>query len=124
MNNCVMCVGKIVGNPQIREFDSGTKKASFGLLLMGCGDRKTNGEEGYEPAFIDCECWGKPLEFIEKLGEEKPWVSLVGSLKTHSWEDSSSGAKRTKTYILVSSINFLPGSKQENAGEITDEPTV
>ncbi len=57
--------------------------------------------------FVDFTCWDKQAEFVgETLKKGRP-VLIEGRLKSDSWEDKNTGAKRTKLEITAQRISPL-----------------
>jgi single-strand DNA-binding protein len=68
--------------------------------------------------FVDCTAFGRTAEVIsEYLGKGKP-IFLVGKLQTDSWEDKTTGQKRSKLKVVIDKIEFLGAGKGgETRGE-------
>ena len=82
---------RIITEPQLRTFDSGTMVANFAGGIQEGKDKDGN----WINNAIDCEAWGKPAELI------------VDKLKK---SDKETGAKRSKHVLSIARFEFMPRS--------------
>ncbi|OWY22147.1 single-stranded DNA-binding protein [Sphingobacteriales bacterium UPWRP_1] len=106
--NKVLLVGNLGKDPEIQNFESGSKKASFSLATS---ERYTNrdGQSVENTEWHNIVCWGKLAEIAEKYLQKGKMVFVEGKIKTRSWEDKE-GNKRYITEIEANSFQML-GSK-------------
>lgn len=124
--NKVMLIGNLTRDPELRVTPKGTSICQFGLAV----NRQYKDESGAsrdDTTFLDIEAWGKQGELVAKyLSKGRP-ACIVGRLKTESWEDKQSGAKRSKLKVVAEEVQFLgSGERQaggQGGGRGDDEPT-
>lgn len=106
--NKVFLMGNLVRDPEMRVTPKGTPICQFGIAV----NRTWKGEDGTmreEVAFIDIEAWGKQGEVITKYLTKGRPIFLEGRLKFDSWEDKTTGQKRSKLKVVLESFQFIGG---------------
>lgn len=103
--NAVILVGRMTRDAEVKTLDSGSKVVSFTIAVDRSGKSK-------ETDFIDCKAWGKTGEFVSQYFTKGKLITVEGSIQTRTYE-AQDGTKRKVTDILVSSVDFVPGSYTE-----------
>ena len=93
---------RIISDPALRSFDSGTMVANFAGGIMEGKDKAGN----YINNAIDIEIWGKSAEVVVDRCKKGDRVS--GNIKRQDWADKTTGDKRSKHVLSVSRFEFLP----------------
>ena len=102
MNNCVF-IGRFTKDPEMKTFDSGSKRASTNLAV--------NREYSKEDVdFIPLVFWNTTAETVVKHLHKGSLVAVRGSLQQRSYEKD--GEKRTVYEVVVSNIEFLERVKK------------
>lgn len=101
--NKVVLLGNLVRDPELRTTKSGISISTFTIALNR--NMKVNGEWTEEVSFVDCIAWSELAEKISGNLEKGKPVSVVGRLKSSTWEQA--GQKRTKLEVVVEEIVFL-----------------
>lgn len=110
--NHVSLVGNLGQDPEMKYFDSGSKVTKFSLAIRGYSKK----EEKETTDWVSCEAWGKTAELIGEYCKKGHKLAIEGSLKTQKWEDDK-GNKRSRTFVLVSRVEFLTSKKQSEQTE-------
>lgn len=137
--NKVIIVGRMTRDPECRTFSTGGKVAAFGCAV---NNRKKNGQTGQwedEPMFIDCKAFnrgdfGKLADTCEQYLRKGGLVYLEGKLHLETWDDKTSGQKRSKHVLYVDTMQMLDGrggeggqrggmSRGSNTGDAYDGPS-
>jgi len=105
---------RIISDPALRSFDSGTQVANFACGISEGKNAKT-GE--WINNVIDVEVWGKSAELIVDRCKKGDSIMVTGNVKRQEWEDKKTGDKRSKHVLAVSRFEFLP-----RANSTSDEP--
>jgi len=112
--NKVMLIGNLTRDPELRVTPKGTAICTFGLAV----NRQFKDDTGAtkdETTFVDIEAWNKQGETIAKyLTKGKP-IFIEGRLKLDSWDDKTTGQKRSKMKVVLESFQFL-GGRDDGAG--------
>ncbi len=106
-------MGNLTRDPETRSTGSGSSVTSF-TVAVNRSYRGPEGDTRDEVSYIDCSAWGKPGETIAKYLHRGSGILLSGRLSQHSWDDKESGAKRSRTEIVVEDFNFV-GGRDENS---------
>lgn len=108
--NSVTLIGNLGQDPEMKYFNSGAVNVKFSLALNSYNKK----EEKEVTDWVNCEAWKKTAELIGEYCKKGDKVAVEGSLKTQNWEDDN-GNKRSRTFVLVSRIEFLSSKKQESS---------
>src|SRR5947209_6683761 len=120
--NKVILIGRLTRDPETRTFSNGGKVAKFGFAV---GSRRKNPQTGQwedgDTMFIDCEAFnrgefGHLADRVEQYLRKGNQVFLEGRLKLESWDDKTTGQKRSKHAMVVDNMQFLE-PRQQGGGE-------
>lgn len=112
--NKTLLAGNLTRDPEMLVTPKGTAIVQFGIAIT----RKYKGDSGAlmeETTFVDCEAWSKTAESISKFFTKGKPIFVEGRLKLDSWEDKTSGQKRSKLKVVVDSFQFV--GRREEASE-------
>lgn len=99
--NIVVLAGNLTRDPEMRYTNSGIAVASLGLAVT---ERyKSKGEEKESTAFVDVKCWARVAEYASSL-KKGDAVYIFGKLVTESWDDKTTGRKRSKTLVQAETL--------------------
>ena len=104
---------RIISDPVLRSFDSGTQVANFAGGIQEGKDKNGN----YINNVIDVEIWGKSAEVVVDRCKKGDSIFCTGNVKRQDWEDKKTGDKRSKHVLAVNRFEFLPRTANTN-----DEP--
>ena len=110
--------GNLTRDPELRTTPNGATVCSFSVAVNRTF-RDSNGEQKEAVSFIDCSAWGKLGEMINQYAKKGSGVLVSGRLDQRSWEDKTSGQKRSRVEIVVEDFNFAggaPGNSSSSAG--------
>ena len=95
---------RIISDPVLRSFDSGTQVANFAGGIQEGKDKNGN----YINNVIDIEIWGKSAEVVVDRCKKGDCIMVNGNVKRQDWEDKKTGDKRSKHVLAVNRFEFLP----------------
>jgi single-strand DNA-binding protein len=113
--NKVMLIGNLTRDPELRVTPKGTAICQFGLAV----NRQFKDESGAtrdETTFVDIEAWGKQGETVAKFCTKGKPLFVEGRLKLDTWDDKTTGQKRSKMKIVLENFQFLGGREGGEAG--------
>lgn len=121
--NKVILVGNLGKDPEIKTFESGTKKASFSLATAESYKDK-NGEKKENTEWHNIVFWGNLVDVIDKYLKKGNQVYIEGKITSRSYDDKD-GNKKYITEIVGTSLVML-GSKPSggNNNESAEKETV
>ena len=112
--NRVMLIGNLVADPEVRYTPKGTAVTDLRLAV----NRQWSGEGGQrqeETTYLDVTLWSRQAEVAgQYLSKGRP-VFIEGRLQMETWEDKTSGQKRSKLKIVGENMQFL-GSGNNGGG--------
>lgn len=106
--NTVIIIGNLTRDPQSKQLPSQSIVTEFGMA-MNRKFKGAGGEEREEVVFVDCTCFGKQAEVIQKYCTKGKQLYVQGRLKYDTWEDKQ-GGKRSKLSVVVENFQFLGGA--------------
>ena len=122
--NKVLLLGNLTRDPELRVTPKGTATCQLGLAV----NRPFKDESGAtrdETTFVDIEAWGRQAETISKYCTKGKPLLIEGRLKLDSWEDKTSGQKRSKLKVVLENFQFVGaregGAQGGGSGEEVDQ---
>lgn len=113
--NKVMLIGNLTRDPELRVTPKGTAICQFGLAV----NRQFKDESGAtrdETTFVDIEAWGKQGETVAKYLTKGRPLFVEGRLKLDTWDDKTTGQKRSKMKVVLENFQFLGGREGGEGG--------
>lgn len=103
--NKVILVGHLGNEPSIRSTDQQVKVADFSIATNELFQK--NGEKVEITDWHDIVAWRKLADFSERFLKKGSKIMVEGRLKTRSWVDKETGAKRKNVFVLADQIQFM-----------------
>ena len=118
MMNQFFGVGRLVAQPEVKEYENGKKYTNFTITVQ----RSYKNADGvYETDFLDVVSFGPMAETTAEYCQKGDMVGVKGRVETSSYE-TEDGEKRKSTQIIADRITFLSSSKnKETESEIESE---
>jgi len=113
--NRVNITGNLTRDPELRSTGSGMAVLQMGVAV---NDRRKNAQTGEwedSPNFIDVVMFGTRAESVSRFLSKGSKVAIEGKLRWSSWEDKTTGAKRSKVEVVADDIEFM-SSRGEGGG--------
>ena len=113
MLNCIVIMGRIVRDPELRRTNSGIAVTSFTVAV----DRDFGGRDGGEKEtdFIDCVAWRQTGEFVSKYFTKGRMAVVSGRLQIRTWTDKD-GNKRRSAEVVAENVYFGDSKRDDHAG--------
>lgn len=111
MNNVVL-LGNLVRDVELKHLSSGTAVGNL-TLAVNRRFKKSNGDQGQETTYIDCEIWDKAAETVAQYIHQGDPLLIQGSLKSDNWE-TDDGQKRSKIKVRINEFKFVGRKKNES----------
>lgn len=114
MLNQIILVGRLVGDPEIKELENG-KKVSNITLAIPRSYKNENGE--YATDFIKCSLWQMMAENTAEYCKKGDMIGVKGRVESRTYEDEN--GKHTVQEVIAERVTFLSSAKsKENDKEI------
>ena len=104
--NKVMLIGNVTRDPEVNYTRKGTAVAEVGLAISRTFTPE-GGEKREETTFVDITFWGRQAEIVGEYAKKGKPIFVEGRLQLDSWEDKTSGQKRTKLRVVGEGLQLL-----------------
>lgn len=112
MLNCIIIMGRLTADPELKTTPNGTSVTSFCVAV----DRSyvKQGEER-QTDFINAVAWRQTADFITRYFHKGSMIAVQGSIQTRNYEDKN-GNKRTAVEVLAGNVSFCGSKADSNEG--------
>lgn len=120
--NKVMLIGRLGKDPELRYTPSGSPVATFNLAT----DESYKDKEGKKVENTDWHrvvVWNKLAEICGQYLKKGSLVYIEGKIKTRSYDDKATGAKKFITEIVGDQMSMLGGKGGEGGGDYVPPPS-
>jgi single-strand DNA-binding protein len=104
--NKVFLMGRLTFDPELRYVPSGSAVTELRMAVNRSWTGR-DGERKDESLFIDVTVWDRQAENCCQYLKKGSNVHIEGSLKMDSWDDKTTGEKRSKIKIQADRVQFL-----------------
>lgn len=111
--NLAVLMGNMTRDVELKNTPSGFTVANF-TIAINSTRKGRDGQKVDEVSFIDCTAFGKQAETIAKFFRKGSRIIVEGRLKQESWDDKSSGQKRSKIVVIVEEFSFVDKAAQQS----------
>jgi single-strand DNA-binding protein len=108
--NKVMLIGNLTRDPELRHTPSGKVVSELGLAINRSWTND-QGQKQEETTFVDVSVWGRQAEVIQQYVTKGNPIYIEGRLQLDSWDDKTTGQKRSKMRVICENFQFLPTGK-------------
>lgn len=116
--NQVTLVGRLTRDPETKHIASGTAVTNVSLAVGRKWFDKATNEKKDETTYVDVTLFGKTAKLVGQYCTKGSSVLIAGRLKQDSWEDKTTGQKRSKLVVVAESAQFLDSKRAAGgAGE-------
>lgn len=105
--------GNVTRDPEMRTTPGGAQVCSFAIAVNRVF-KDSAGNQQDQVSYIDCVVWGRQAETISQYVHKGSGLLVSGRLEQRSWEDKTSGQRRSRTEIVVEDFTFMGGN--DNSG--------
>lgn len=102
--NSITVTGNLTADPEMQVFDSGTAKATFSIA-----DNRTwtdNGEKKEQVSYYEIHAWRYLAEDVARVLSKGNRVVVSGRIEQQTWNDKTTGDKRSKIVIIADNIGL------------------
>lgn len=112
MNN-YMCVGRLVGDPEVKDLENGKKVTNITIAIPR-SYKNADGE--YDTDFVDCTIWNGVAEKTSEYCKKGDMIGVKGRLETSVYEKEN-GEKVKRTSVVAEKVSFLSSRIKDNDNE-------
>jgi len=103
--NKVILVGHLGSDPVIRTIENNVKVADFSIATNEVYQK--DGEPRETSDWHEIVAWRRLADFTDNYLKKGSKIMVEGKLKTSSWTDKETGAKRKSVFVLAEQIRFM-----------------
>jgi len=121
--NKVMIIGNVTRDPEIKYTPKGSAVTDLGIAVNRVYTPE-GGEKREETTYVDVTLWGRQAEIAGEYCKKGRSVYIEGRLQLDSWDDKTSGQKRSKLRVVGESFQLLgprPGGGGGGGHSVGDE---
>lgn len=108
MLNQVVLVGRLAGDPELYQTETGKKVARM-VLAVPRTYKNTEGE--YETDFISCKLWQVVAQNTTEYCKKGDLIGLRGRLETYNYETEE--GRKYLTEVVADKVTFLSSKKAD-----------
>ena len=113
--NKVLLMGRLTRDPELRYTPGGAAVTDLGVAVNRA--YKTNdGESREETVFVDVTVWNRQAETCCQYLKKGRSVHVEGYLKMDTWDDKTTGEKRSKIKVQADHVQFLDRRDEPGGG--------
>jgi single-strand DNA-binding protein len=117
--NKVFLMGRLTFDPELRYTPSGSPVTELRLAVNRAWTGR-DGDRKEESLFIDVTVWERQAENCCQYLKKGSSVHIEGALKMDTWDDKTSGEKRSKIKVLADRVQFLD-RRNDAGGGMSDQ---
>ncbi len=118
--NRVFLMGNLTVDPELRRMPGGTAVTELRMATNRSWTGR-DGERREETLFIDVTVWDRQAENCCQYLRKGSLVHVEGSLRMDTWDDKTTGEKRSKIRVHADRVQFLD-SRRSDPGSDTSLP--
>jgi single-strand DNA-binding protein len=109
-------MGNLTFDPELRRTPSGTAVSELRMVTSRTWMSR-DGERREEKLFIDVTVWDRQAENCCQYLRKGSPIHVEGSLKMDTWDDKSTGEKRSKIRVQADRVQFLDSRRGDPQGD-------
>ena len=113
--NKVILIGNLTRDPEVRHTPKGTAVGDIALAINRAYTAE-NGEKREDTTYVDVTLWGRTAEIAQQYLRKGRPVYIEGRLQMDTWEDKSTGQKRSKLKVVAEALQLLGGRSDGDSG--------
>ena len=117
--NRVFLMGRLTFDPELRRTPSGTAVAELRMATSRSWQGR-DGERREETLFIDVTVWDRQAETCCQYLRKGSSIHVEGYLKMDTWDDKTTGEKRSKIRVQADRVQFLDGRRGDAGNDAGD----
>jgi single-strand DNA-binding protein len=119
--NKIILIGNLTRDPEVRYTPKGAAVCDVSIAV----NRKWKDEAGKineEVTYVEIVIWGKTAEHVGQYLKKGSSACFEGRLQQESWEDKTTGQKRSKLRVVAETVQFLGSPNREGGQQAQQAP--
>lgn len=118
--NIVLLLGNLTRDPEVTYTPKGTACANFGIAVNKVWFNDA-GQKHESVTFVDITAWEKGAEWAGEYLKKGAEVHVTGELKLDTWDDKTTGDKRSKLKVIAHKLTPTFGTWRDGGRKPSDE---
>jgi single-strand DNA-binding protein len=114
--NKVFLMGNLTRDPELRYTPNGAAVTDLPIAVNRSWTGK-DGERKEEVLFVDVTVWDRQAETCCQYLKKGRSIHVEGSLKLESWDDKTTGEKKSKIKVVAERVQFLDRREDGPGGQ-------
>ena len=110
--NKVMLIGNLTRDPEVRHTPKGSAVCDLALAVNRTY-MTDNNERVQEVTYVDVVFWGRQAEVVGQYLRKGSPIFIEGRLQLDTWDDRTTGQKRSKLRVVGEAMQLLGGNKRD-----------
>jgi len=110
--NRVLLIGNLTADPELRRTPKGTAVTDIRMAINRYFTSES-GDRQEETTFVDVTLWGRQAETAKQYLTKGKGVFIEGRLQLDTWEEKTTGAKRSRLRVVAENMQMLGSSARE-----------
>src|SRR5271169_4856778 len=119
--NKVFLMGRLTFDPELRRTTGGTAVSELRLATTRTWSGR-DGERREETLFINVTVWDRQAENCCQYLRKGRGIHVEGFLKVETWDDKTTGEKRSRIRLTADRVQFLDSRRAEGGGGTGGSP--
>lgn len=119
--NKVILIGNLTRDPEVRYTPKGAAVCDISIAV----NRKWKDESGKtneEVTYVEITAWGKTAELVSQYLKKGSSACFEGRLQQETWDDKTTGQKRSKLKVVAEGVQFLGSPNREGNQSTRTQP--
>lgn len=119
--NKVILIGNLTRDPEVRFTPKGTAVCDLSIAV----NRKWRDDSGNtqeEVTYVEIAVWGKTAENCGQYLKKGSSACFEGRLQLETWDDKTTGQKRSKIKVVAEQVQFLSSPNREGGQQSSQQP--
>lgn len=119
--NKVILIGNLTREPEVRFTPKGTAVCDLSIAI----NRKWRDDSGNtqeEVTYVEIAVWGKTAENCGQYLKKGSSACFEGRLQLETWDDKTTGQKRSKIKVVAEQVQFLSSPNREGGQPSSQQP--
>lgn len=120
--NKIILMGRLTADPEMQMSRNNVPVLRFTVAVNRPNRSRNESSDRPTADFIDCVCFNKTAEHVQKYFRKGSVIIVFGSLQIDVWKDEASGQNRRSAKVIVNEVSFGE-SKKDAAANAAARPS-
>lgn len=113
--NKIILMGRLTADPEMQMSRNNVPVLRFTVAVNRPNRSKNDSGDRPTDDFIDCVCFNKTAEHVQRYFRKGSVIIVFGSLQIDVWKDEATGQNRRSAKVIVNEVSFGESKKDAAA---------